>query len=174
MVVPIEKEETIENKPVIELLSMIRTAYDSSHTFEKDGRHTVISFSPVDEDTYRVSLYSIKDNEEDLLMDAFFEQYQITDKLLEDLCNIYKEGTVIVASKIDNIPPDKAATGYETNGFAFAPINFVIFSLSTKIAKAPAIKKAGIIPDIRCSPINLPTSEKPGHRKSRPILDIKL
>ena len=108
MVVPIEKEEMIENKPVIELLSMIRTAYDSSHTFEKDGRHTVISFSPVDEDTYRVSLYSIKDNEEDLLMDAFFEQYQLTDNVLEELCSIYKKDAIIVASKIDNIPPDKA------------------------------------------------------------------
>lgn len=106
--VPMEKEEMVENKPVIELITMIRNAYNSSHVFEKDGRHTIMSFSPIDEDTYKVSLYSIKDDEEDLLMDVFFEQYQITDKVLEDICNIYKEGAVIVASKIDNIPPDKA------------------------------------------------------------------
>ena len=108
LVVPIEKEEMLETKPVIELLSMIRNAYTSSHTFEKDGRHTLINFAPVDEDTYRVSLYSIKDDNEDLLMDAFFEQYQLTEKVLEELCDIYKDGAVIVASKVDNVPPDKA------------------------------------------------------------------
>ena len=108
LTIPLEKEEMVESKPVIELLSMIRNAYKSSHTFEKDGRHTIMSFSPVDEDTYRVSLYSVKDDEEDLLMDVFFEQYQITDNVLEELCNVYKDGAVIVASKIDNIPPDKA------------------------------------------------------------------
>ena len=108
LVVPIEKEEMLETKPVIELLSMIRNAYTSSHSFEKDGRHTLINFAPVDEDTYRVSLYSIKDDNEDLLMDAFFEQYQLTEKVLEELCDIYKDGAVIVASKVDNVPPDKA------------------------------------------------------------------
>ncbi len=108
VIVPIEKEEMIETKPVIELLSMIRNAYVSSHSFEKDGRHTLISFNPVDEDTFRVSLSSIKEDEEDLLMDAFFEQYQLTDKVLEELCNIYKDGAVIVASKTDNVPPNKA------------------------------------------------------------------
>lgn len=108
VVVPIEKEEMLETKPVIELLSMIRNAYTSSHSFEKDGRHTLINFNPVDEDTFRVSLFSIKDDEEDLLMDAFFEQYQLTDNVLQELCDIYKDGAVIVASKIDNVPPNKA------------------------------------------------------------------
>ena len=108
VIVPIEKEEMLETKPVIELLSMIRNAYVSSHNFEKDGRHTLINFNPVDEDTFKVSLYSIKDDEEDLLMDAYFEQYQLTAKVLEELCNIYKDGAVVVASKTDNIPPDKA------------------------------------------------------------------
>ena len=108
VIVPIEKEEMIETKPVIELLSMIRNTYVSSHSFEKDGRHTLINFNPVDEDTYRVSLFSIKDDEEDLLMDAFFEQYQLTDKVIEELCSIYKDGAVIIASKTDNVPPDKA------------------------------------------------------------------
>ena len=107
-IVPIEKEEMLETKPVIELLSMIRNTYVSSHNFEKDGRHTLISFNPVDEDTFRVSLFSIKDDEEDLLMDAFFEEYQLTDKVLQELCSIYKDGAVIVASKTDNVPPDKA------------------------------------------------------------------
>ncbi len=108
VVVPIEQEEMLETKPVIELLSMIRNAYTSSHMYEKDGRHTLINFNPVDEDTFRVSLYSVKEDEEDLLMDAFFEQYQLTEKVLEELCDIYKDGAVIVASKVDNIPPDKA------------------------------------------------------------------
>jgi len=108
IIVPIEKEEMLETKPVIELLSMIRNAYTSSFDFEKDGRHTLINFNPVDSDTYRVSLFSIKDDNEDLLMDAFFEDYQLTDDVLKELCNIYKENSVIVASKIDNIPPDKA------------------------------------------------------------------
>ncbi len=108
VILPVEKEEMLETKPVIELLSMIRNAYTSSHAFEKDGRHTLINFNPVDEDTYRVSLFSIKDDEEDLLMDAFFEQYQLNDKVLEELCHIFKDGAVIVASKIDNVPPNKA------------------------------------------------------------------
>ncbi len=107
-IVPIEKEEMIETKPVIELLAMIRNAYVSSHSFEIDGRHTVISFNPVDDDTFRVSLFSVKDNSEDTLMDVFFEEYQLTDNVLEELCNIFKKDAVIVASKIDNVPPDKA------------------------------------------------------------------
>ncbi len=108
VIVPIEKEEMMESKPVIELLAMIRNAYVSSHEFERDGRHTVIYFNPVDEDTYRVTLYSSKDDSEDILMDAFFESYQLTDNVLEEICDIFKTGAVIVASKIDNIPPDKA------------------------------------------------------------------
>lgn len=108
IIVPIEKEEMLETKPVIELLSMVRNAYTSSFDFEKDGRHTLINFNPVDSDTYRVSLVSIKGDDEDLLMDVFFEDYQLTDNVLKELCDIYKENSVIVASKIDNIPPDKA------------------------------------------------------------------
>lgn len=107
-IVPIEKEEMLESKPVIELLAMIRNTYVSSHNFEKDGRHTLIYFNPVDEDTYKISLYSVKDDNEDLLMDVFFEDYQLTDNTLEELCNIFKADAVIVASKTDNIPPDKA------------------------------------------------------------------
>lgn len=108
VVVPIEKEEMMESKPVIELLAMIRNAYVSSHEFEKDGRHTVIYFNPVDDDTYRVTLYSAKEDSEDILMDAFFESYQLSDNVLEEICDIFKTGAVVVASKIDNIPPDKA------------------------------------------------------------------
>jgi len=105
---PVEKEEMIENKPVIELLSMLRNAYNSSHMFEKDGRHSLISLNPVDEDTYRISIYSVKEDDEDLLMDVFFEHYQLTDNVLEEICNIYKDGAIVVASKTDNVPPDKA------------------------------------------------------------------
>ena len=129
IVVPIEKEEMVENKPIIELISMIRNAYKSSHEFESDGRHTVINLSPIDEDTYRVSLYSIKDDEEDLLMDAFFEQYQLTDSVIEEICDIYKDGAVIVASKRDNIPPDKAdflAIDNMNNAIRFLNCNKVI------------------------------------------------
>lgn len=108
VIVPIEKEEMLETKPVIELLSMIRNAYVSSHEFEKDGRHTVINFTPVDEDTFRVSLYSVEESNEDILMDAFFEEYQLTDNVLKELCDIFKTDRVLVASKIDNIPPDRA------------------------------------------------------------------
>ena len=107
-IVPIEKEEMLETKPVIELLSMIRNTYVSSHYFEKDGRHTLINVTPVDDDTYRVVLYSVKDDEDDILMDAFFEEYQLNDNTLKELCEIFKDGAVIVASKIDNVPPDKA------------------------------------------------------------------
>lgn len=107
-IVPIEQEEMIETKPVIELLSMIRNTYVSSHYFEKDGRHTVINVMPVDEDTYRVVLYSVKDEDDDILMDAFFEEYQLNDNTIKELCDIFKDGAVIIASKTDNVPPDKA------------------------------------------------------------------
>ena len=108
IMVPLDQEEMTENKPVIELLSMIRNAYKSSHSFENDGRHTIIYFTPVDDDTYKISLYSVNDDIEDLLMDVYLEQYQITDSVLKELCDIYKDGAVVVANKIDNIPPDKA------------------------------------------------------------------
>lgn len=107
-IVPIEKEEMLETKPVIELLAMIRNTYISSHYYEKDGRHSFINFSPVDEDTYRVTLYSVKDDSEDMLMDTFFEEYQLTDNVIKELCDIFKTDSVVVASKTDNIPPDKA------------------------------------------------------------------
>lgn len=104
----LEKEEMLESKPVIELLEMIRNTYVTSHQYEKYGRHTVIKFAPVDEDTYKVTLYSVKDDDDDILMDVFFEEYQLTDNVLEQLCRIFKDDAVIVASKVDNIPPDKA------------------------------------------------------------------
>ena len=107
-IVSIEKEEMKETKPVIELLALIRNTYVSSHLFEKDGRHTLIELNPVDKDTYRVTLYSIKDDSEDVLMDAFFEDYQLTDNVLKEICDIFSTDAVIVASKIDNVPPDKA------------------------------------------------------------------
>ena len=108
VILPIEKEEMLESKPVIELLSMIRNAYVQSHQFEKSGRHTVMYFTPVDDDTYRLSLYSVKDDEDDMLMDAFFEDYQLTESVIEQICDIFKNDAVIVASKIDNVPIDKA------------------------------------------------------------------
>lgn len=104
IIMPIEKEEMYETKSVVELLSMIRNAYDTSKILVKEGRKSLININPVDEDTYRLVLYSIKDEEEEVLMDAFFEDYQLTDEVLEDICNIFKEGTVIVASKIDSLP----------------------------------------------------------------------
>ena len=104
----LNEEEMLETKPVIELLAMIRNTYVSSHTFEKDGRHTLIYFAPVDDDTYKISLYSIKDDNEDLLMDVFFEEYQLTDNVLQEICDIFKGDSVIVASKTDNVPPDRA------------------------------------------------------------------
>ncbi len=100
-------EQVFETKPIIELLAMISNAYVSSHEFEKDGRHTVINFYQADEDTYRVTLCSVKDNSEDTLMDAFFEYYQLSDNVIEELCNIFKRDAVVVASKTDNVPPDK-------------------------------------------------------------------
>ncbi len=107
-VIEIPGNETVfETKPIIELLAMISNAYVSSHEFEKDGRHTVINFYQADDDTYRVTLCSVKDNSEDTLMDAFFEYYQLSDNVIEELCNIFKRDAVIVASKTDNVPPDK-------------------------------------------------------------------
>ena len=106
--IPIMKEEMLESKPIIELLDMIRTAYVSSHEYEKYGRHTVINFDPVDEDTFRCSLYSVKDEDDDILMDVFFEENQLTDSVIEQLCDIFKRDAVIIASKTDNVPPDKA------------------------------------------------------------------
>lgn len=108
LIVPIEIEEMYESKSVTELLSMIKNAYDTSKILLKEGRKTLINFTPVDEDTYRLALYSIKGDEEETLMDAFFEDYLLTDDALKELCNIFKDNSVIVASKIDNLPFDRA------------------------------------------------------------------
>lgn len=105
---PLEKQEMYESKSVGELLSMIRNAYVSSHVYEKEGRHTLINVNPVDEDTYKVTLYSVKDDEDDILMDVFFEDYQLTEDVIKELCDIFKADSFIVASKTDNIPYDKA------------------------------------------------------------------
>lgn len=104
----IETEEMYETKPVVELLDMIRNAYDTSKILIKDGRKTLINLNPVDEDTYRLVLYSVKGEDEEVMMDAFFEDYQLTNDVLEELCDIFKNDTVIVASKIDILPFDRA------------------------------------------------------------------
>lgn len=105
----IDKEEMYETKSVTELLSMIENAYDFSKILIKDGRKTLINFNPVDEDTYRLVLYSIKnDDDEENMMDVFFEDYQLTDDVIEKICDIFKEDAVIVASKVDALPYDRA------------------------------------------------------------------
>lgn len=93
-----EEEETKE-----ELLDAIKKVYNASHSYEKDGRHTVIEIVPLLE-KYRVTLYSVKDESNDILTEVYFKKSDFTDDVIKQLCDIYKENAVIVASKIDNIP----------------------------------------------------------------------
>lgn len=92
------KEQDLE-----ELLRTIKHAYVSSRMYEKDGRHTLINIEP-EEDSYRVILYSIKNESADVLTDISILNSNFTDDTIKSLCDIYSENTKIVASKTDNIP----------------------------------------------------------------------
>ncbi len=100
-VVSIEKTIDMEKKPVDTLLSLLKVTYESNHIYEKEGKYSLIEFSPVDEDTYRVSMYLVKDTMKDMIMDGFFEEYQMSDEVLKKICDIFSKGAVVVASKIN-------------------------------------------------------------------------
>lgn len=108
-----EKEENIpltpneKTKTPIELLSIIRNVYLESHNYEKDGRHTVINVSP-HFDKYRVVVYSVKDESDDILTDVYFDKIFFNEDVIKEICEIYSKNATIVASKTDNIPDDLA------------------------------------------------------------------
>lgn len=97
-----------EKKTPTELLAIIRNAYVSSHSYEREGRHTVINIVPSSDDKYRVTLYSVKNDSADILTDVYFDSMYFDEDVIKELCDIYSDGAVIIASKTDNIPFDKA------------------------------------------------------------------
>ncbi len=107
-VVEDEIEEVVitetENKQTnTELLDILRNAYTESHNYEKEGRHSVINVTPED-DKIKVTLYSVKNDTDDILTEVFFDEDFFDDNTIKALCEIYSSGCVIVASKTDNIP----------------------------------------------------------------------
>lgn len=105
-----QKEETYltDNEKVktpLELLSIIRNVYLASHDYEKDGYHTVINISP-HFDKYRVVIYSVKDDNDDILTDVYFDKIFFNEDVIKEICEIYSKDATIVASKTDNIPDD--------------------------------------------------------------------
>ncbi len=100
-IVHMEKGNDMEKKPVESLLSLLKTTYESNHIYEKEGKNSLIEFSPVDEDTYRVSMYLVKDTMKDMIMDGYFEEKQLTDEVLKEICDIFSKDAVIVASKMN-------------------------------------------------------------------------
>ena len=96
-----------KTKTPIELLSIIRNVYLESHNYEKDGRHTVINVSP-HFDKYRVVIYSVKDDNDDVLTDVYFDKIFFNEDVIKEICDIYSKDATIVASKTDNIPDDLA------------------------------------------------------------------
>ena len=92
-----------EKKTNTELLNIIRGAYQESHNYEKEGRHSLINVSP-DRDKIKVTLYSIKNDNDDILTEVYFDEDFFDDNTIKELCEIYSSGSVIVASKTDNMP----------------------------------------------------------------------
>lgn len=99
--------EIKETKTPNELLSIIRNVYTTSHTYEKEGRHTLINVMP-DKEKYKVTLYSVKNDTDDVLTEVYFENEFFNNDVIEQLCDIFTREAVIVASKTDNIPNDLA------------------------------------------------------------------
>jgi len=97
-----------EKKTPEELLSIIKNIYINSHSYEKDGRHTLMNISPTYDNKYRVTLYSVMGNNDDLLTEVYFEDNAFTEDVIKELCDIYSRDSIIVASKTDNIPGGKA------------------------------------------------------------------
>ena len=105
-----EKEEQpsteIESKQTNEeLLGIIRNAYTESHNYESEGRHSLINVTPSD-DKMRVTIYSVKNDTDDILTEVYFDEDLFEDKTIKEICEIYKNGAIIVASKTDNLPGD--------------------------------------------------------------------
>ena len=95
-----EKENKQTNK---ELLGILRNAYVQSHSYEKEGRHSVINVTP-ELDKIKVTLYSVKNDTDDILTEVYFDEDFFDENTIRELCDIYSSGTVVVASKTDNIP----------------------------------------------------------------------
>ena len=100
--VKIEMDDTQNNE---DLLGVIRSAYAESHNYEREGRHSVLLVSP-DNEKMKVTVYSVKDDSDDILTEVYFDNEYFDDKIINELCNIYKNGAIIVASKTDNLPGD--------------------------------------------------------------------
>ena len=97
-----EKEDRQTNT---ELLGIIRNAYVQSHNYEREGRHSVINVVP-ENNKVKVTLYSVKNDTDDILTEVYFDKDFFDDNTIKELCEIYSTGTVIVASKTDNMPGD--------------------------------------------------------------------
>lgn len=92
-----------EKKSPTELLAIIRNVYTTSHIYEKEGRHTLINIIP-NSNQYKVTLYSVKNDSDDILTEVYFDNDSFDEEVIKELCDIYSSDAVIVASKTDNIP----------------------------------------------------------------------
>jgi len=105
-----EQEETFvpEKKSPPELLSIIRNVYTTSHNYEKEGRHTLINIAPTQDEKYKVVLYSVKHDTDDILTEAYFDKEFFKEDTIRELCDIFTKDAVLVASKTDNMPNNLA------------------------------------------------------------------
>ena len=92
-----------DEKEPTERLSIIKNVYLASRVYEKDGRHTVIKIVP-NQNKYCVTLYSVKDDNDDILTEIYFDDDEFNSDVIKELCDIYSRNTILIASKIDNIP----------------------------------------------------------------------
>ena len=49
-------------------------------------------------------IYSVKNDTDDVLTEVYFDEDLFEDKTIKEICDIYKNGAIIVASKTDNLP----------------------------------------------------------------------
>lgn len=99
-----EEENVPEKMTPPELLEVIRNVYTTSHMYEKEGRHTLINIVPMKDESYKVTLYSVKNDTDDVLTEACFAKEFFKEDTIGELCNIFSKDAVLVASKTDNMP----------------------------------------------------------------------
>ena len=56
-----------------QLLGILRNAYVQSHSYEKEGRHSVINVTP-ELNKIKVTLYSVKNDTDDILTEVYFDE----------------------------------------------------------------------------------------------------
>ena len=67
-----------------------------------------LAYEYTNDEKYKVTLYSVKHDTDDILTEAFFDKEFFREDTIKELCDIFTKDAVLVASKTDNMPNDLA------------------------------------------------------------------